>query len=57
MIQKSVGEVAMQAVSMPGALGCEMQMLAGPQDGCGNFAMRKFTVAAGGHTPLHKHDY
>ena len=57
MIQKPLASVAKQTVTMPGAKECQMQLLAGPADACANFAMRKFTVAPGGHTPLHQHDY
>jgi len=57
MIHKTIDAIEKQTVSMPGAAGCAMQMLCGPSDGCPNFAMRKFTVSPGGHTPLHQHDY
>src|SRR5579862_5579173 len=57
MIQKTLSAVVKQDVTMPGAVGCQMQMLCGPADGCANFAMRKFTVSPGGHTPRHHHDY
>lgn len=57
MILKTVATVARQPMTMPGADKVEMQMLCGPADGCPNFAMRKFTVAPGGCTPKHQHDY
>jgi quercetin dioxygenase-like cupin family protein len=57
MIQKSLAAIDKVTVTMPGAKDCQMQLLAGPGDACANFAMRKFTVAPGGHTPLHQHDY
>lgn len=44
-------------VQMDGATGAKMRMLIGPDDGAGNFHMRQFEVAPGGHTPHHSHDY
>lgn len=57
MIIKSISSIAGTPVTMPGASDTDMQMLLGPGDGCPNFAMRKFTVHPGGHTPHHQHDY
>ncbi|HMD53305.1 MAG TPA: cupin domain-containing protein [Phycisphaerae bacterium] len=57
MIVKSIQNVPMNPVTMPGAQQATMQMLLGPQERCPNFAMRKFTVAPGGFTPHHQHDY
>jgi quercetin dioxygenase-like cupin family protein len=57
MIIKKTSSIARTPVSMPGATETDMQMLLGPGDGCPNFAMRKFTVHPGGHTPHHQHDY
>jgi quercetin dioxygenase-like cupin family protein len=34
-----------------------MRVLIGPADGAPNFAMRRFSVAPGGHTPLHTHEW
>ena len=42
---------------MEGATGAKMRMLIGPDDGAGQFHMRQFEVAPGGHTPHHAHDY
>ena len=44
-------------VPMEGAEGVRMRMLIGPEDGAGNFHMRHFEIAGGGHTPHHQHDY
>ncbi len=44
-------------VQMEGATGVKMRMLIGPDDGAGNFHMRQFEVAPGGHTPHHAHDF
>jgi quercetin dioxygenase-like cupin family protein len=57
MIHKNLQSVPQQAVATPGAEHVQMQLLCGPDDGCPNFAMRRFTVAPGGCTPRHQHDY
>ncbi len=57
MIIKGSLSVPSVPVTMPGACNVSMQMLLGPQDQCPNFAMRKFSVAPGGNTPRHQHDY
>jgi quercetin dioxygenase-like cupin family protein len=57
MILKALENIPKNPVTMPGAEQAQMQMLCGPDDGCPNFAMRKFTVAPGGCTPKHQHDY
>lgn len=57
MIVKSESQIEAAPVTMPGAANVRMQMLLGPAENCPNFAMRKFTVAPGGHTPHHKHNY
>lgn len=44
-------------VQMEGASAVKMRMLIGADDGAGNFHMRQFEVAPGGHTPHHAHDY
>ena len=46
-----------QDVQMEGAAQVKMRMLIGPEDGAGNFHMRHFEVAPGGHSPHHSHDY
>lgn len=57
MIQKTLDSVPLQNVTMAGAENVQMQLLCGPDDGCPNFAMRRFVVAPGGCTPKHQHDY
>lgn len=42
---------------MDGVKDATMRMLLGKEDGVPNFYMREFTVASGGHTPLHSHNY
>ena len=44
-------------VDMEGAQRVRMRMLIGPEQGAGNFHMRHFEIAPGGHTPHHQHDY
>jgi quercetin dioxygenase-like cupin family protein len=50
-------EVAAQEMKGEGVKDVTMRLLIGPQDGAANFAMRRFTVRPGGHTPLHTHDW
>jgi len=50
-------EIEAKAVEMDGARGCTVRWLIGAPDGAPNFAMRQFEVAAGGHTPRHRHPY
>jgi quercetin dioxygenase-like cupin family protein len=57
MIHKSLNSIPNDPVAMPGAEKVHMQLLCGPADCCPNFAMRRFTVAPGGCTPKHQHDY
>ncbi|MBL9119523.1 MAG: cupin domain-containing protein [Phycisphaerae bacterium] len=42
---------------MEGTQGVSMRILVGRSDGAPNFALRQFSVAAGGHTPHHSHNY
>lgn len=46
-----------QAVEMPGATGCTVRWLLGPQEGAPNFSLRRFEVEPGGFTPKHQHPY
>ncbi len=50
-------QVEEKVVDMPGAEGCTVRWLIGQEEGAPNFAMRRFEVAPGGHTPKHSHDY
>lgn len=54
---ESIESHEQREVEMEGATGAKMRMLIGPNDGAGNFHMRQFEVAPGGHTPHHAHDY
>lgn len=44
-------------VTMEGSKDAKMRLLISDKDGAENFAMRMFTVAKGGHTPFHFHNY
>jgi len=44
-------------MEMDGAQEVTMRLMVGRTDGAPNFSMRHFTVAPGGHTPRHSHDY
>jgi quercetin dioxygenase-like cupin family protein len=57
MIIKSLDKIPTNPVTMPGANQASMQMLLGPEERCPTFAMRKFTIAPGGYTPHHQHDF
>ena len=57
MILKHMRRCAGRAMTMPGAQGCGDADVVWAGGGCPNFAMRKFTVKAGGETPRHRHDY
>ena len=50
-------QIPLQPVNLEGAVGCQMRVLVGQEDGAPNFTMRQFEVAPGGHTPLHSHPY
>ena len=54
---KKLQEVPASEVTMEGATGCRVRWLVGEKDNAPTFAMRKFEVAPGGHTPKHFHDY
>ena len=46
-----------EPMTMDGAREVTMRLMVGRNDGAPNFAMRHFTVAPGGQTPRHSHDY
>ncbi len=50
-------EVASAVVTMEGAKDVRMKILIGPDDGSDNIIMRHFTIAPGGNTPFHQHNY
>ena len=49
--------VEAKPVEMEGAEGVQMRLLIHQAEGAPTFYMRQFIVAAGGHTPLHTHDW
>ena len=57
MLIRKPDQVQAQPMTMPGAKGVTMRLMVGRTDGAPNFAMRQFHVEAGGHTPLHQHNY
>ena len=50
-------EIAAAVVTTEGARNVRMKILIGPDDGSENIIMRHFTIAPGGHTPFHQHNY
>ena len=50
-------EIPANEVKMEGAKDVTMKILVGLNDGSDNIIMRHFTVAPGGHTPFHQHNY
>ncbi|MAX25248.1 MAG: cupin [Phycisphaeraceae bacterium] len=57
MFIRHAADVPSKTMDMPGAKHVTMKLLVGRDDGAPTFAMRQFTVAPNGHTPLHKHNY
>ena len=56
MLLRSAGKMPGEPVEMDGARFVTMRLMVGRADGAAHFAMRHFTVEAGGHTPRHTHD-
>ena len=54
---KRDSEVQAAPVDMDGAKDVTMKILIGPDDGSENIIVRLFTIAPGGHTPYHTHDF
>jgi len=50
-------EIPAAEVRMEGAKDVKMKILVGLNDGSDNIIMRHFTIAPGGHTPFHRHNY
>ncbi len=57
MLVRRADEMEGTPVPMQGAHRVAMRLMVGRADGAPSFSMRHFTVAAGGHTPRHGHDY
>jgi len=54
---KTADEVPAEAVEMDGAEGVNVRLLIHEAEAAPNFYMRQFTVAAGGQTPRHTHEW
>ncbi len=57
MLKRRVEEVKPVEVTMAGAQRVSMRLMVGRADGAPTFAMRHYTVAPGGVTPRHQHNY
>lgn len=57
MVIKQDASVEAVPVKMEGAAGVTMRIPIGVGDGSQNMIMRLFSIAPGGHTPYHIHDY
>jgi quercetin dioxygenase-like cupin family protein len=57
MLKRRADEMEATPVAMEGVKDVSMRVMVGRADGAPNFAMRQFTVASGGHTPRHSHNY
>lgn len=57
MLIRRVDETTGDPVEMDGVEGVRMRVLVGRADGAPTFALRRFTVDPGGHTPNHRHNY
>ncbi len=57
MIVKHDSEMTGEPVPMEGALSVTMKTPIGQAEGSQHMIMRLFSIAPGGHTPYHTHDY
>lgn len=57
MVIRNIDDVPMTEPAMPGVEGVRMAVMVGREDGAPTFALRHFTIAPGGHSPRHSHDY
>ncbi len=57
MYRVDAHQLAADPVVVEGATGVRIQWLIDELHGAGNFALRRFIVAAGGRTALHAHDW
>jgi quercetin dioxygenase-like cupin family protein len=57
MLIRRAEDMEGRAMTMDGAQDVTMRLMVGRGDGAPTFSMRHFTVATGGHTPRHSHDY
>lgn len=54
---RNIDEIPASPVQMDGVKGITMSMMVGRADGAPHFALRRFIVEPGGHSPRHHHDY
>jgi quercetin dioxygenase-like cupin family protein len=57
MIIRQVDEVAQEKIITDGVKGVIKQNLIAPEDGAPNFTLRRFSVAPGGYTYHHTHEF
>ena len=57
MIRRNIQTTDGTKVEGEGIDGVTMRLLVGKEDGAPTFAMRHFSVDAGGNTPMHRHDW
>lgn len=57
MFVRKSSEVTGNRVEMDGAERVSMRLLLGRADGAPTFAIRQFSVEAGGYSPHHRHNY
>lgn len=57
MYKTKVSEIIAKDVEIKGAKDVKIQWLIDDKSGAKNFAMRRFTIGKGGHTPYHTHDF
>ncbi len=57
MFITDAASVSAEKLELGGAAGSSIKWLVGPRQGANNFSMRLVTVAPGGRTPDHAHDW
>ena len=57
MIVRKADDVPAEAVAMAGARDVQVRLLIHEAEDAPNFYMRQFTLAPGGHTPEHTHEW
>lgn len=57
MAVRHIAHVKLEKMEMEGAKDVELQWLIDKSVGAENFAMRRFVIKPGGHTPLHSHPW
>ncbi len=54
---RHISEIKSEKMNVSGAENVELQWLVDSSMGAENFAMRRFVIRPGGHTPLHSHPW